>query len=237
MTDEDDDIVEELHLRDFPGRRLTIRFPASARGSLIRTDIHRPEGTSGVLMFNDEPGAYIGNASGTISGTFSCVMLELLESARGLGWLRDLRPDDVDVLSAGESRIPPAELAHVGHLSGLKELRLEGAGVTDASMRHLAPLTALRSLLLTHAAISGPGLAHLAGMTELAYLDLSWTRLTESGLQALPTLPKLRYLDVRFTAVRDIGAALRSRLPALQELRVEPVPRPKPRGGPKKRVP
>ena len=61
---------------------------------------------------------------------------------------------------------------------------------TDATLSHLGDLTSLKSLWLDGTQVTDTGLAHLTGLARLQELDLSGTQVTDAGCdrlqQALP---------------------------------------------------
>jgi Leucine-rich repeat (LRR) protein len=80
---------------------------------------------------------------------------------------------------------------HLRGLTGLQELTLEDAQVTDAGLAYLRGLTSLASLDLTGTQITDAGLEDLKGLTTLHLLDLRDTRLTNEGIRELQeALPK-----------------------------------------------
>ena len=66
-------------------------------------------------------------------------------------------------MSLSGTQVTDANLAHLGGLTTLKELRLYWTQITDAGLAHLAGLTALERLDLDDTQVSGSGLVHLAG--------------------------------------------------------------------------
>ncbi|MFI5458645.1 MAG: hypothetical protein ACHRXM_24700 [Isosphaerales bacterium] len=85
------------------------------------------------------------------------------------------------VTSGGSDR----ELAHVGHLSQLEDLFLDGSSVTDAGLVHLVGLTNLKVLNLDGTKVTGTGLAHLKGLTKLSELSLIRNQVSDARVQEL----------------------------------------------------
>jgi internalin A len=111
-----------------------------------------------------------------------------------------------------------AEMAQVGGLTGLKELRLHRSKVTDAGLAHLSGLTEVSMLLLDGSKVTGAGLAHLKGMTNLSWLSLSSTSVGDTGLAHLKGLTNLTVLNLISTQVSDSGLAQLAAITSLKEL-------------------
>ena len=109
-------------------------------------------------------------------------------------------------------------LAHVGGLSQLEWLALDGSAVTDSGLAHLHGLQNLRSLLLSKTYITDGGLRHIAELSNLSYLSLDKTAVTDAGLAHLERLTRLKNLELEGTRVTDAGARSISRLTALETL-------------------
>jgi len=62
----------------------------------------------------------------------------------------------------------------------------------DADVAHLAHLTALRELSVSASGVTDAGLEHLRGMQGLRILDLQQNKITDAGLEALTGLTRLR---------------------------------------------
>ena len=108
-----------------------------------------------------------------------------------------------------------ADLLHVGHLSQIEQLDLNGSFVTDAGLVHLRGLTNLSSLGLHSTQVTDAGLAHLERLTRLSSLYLGDTRVTDAGLVHLEGLTGLTFLNLGGTQVTDAGLAHLERLTGL----------------------
>jgi Leucine Rich repeat len=97
------------------------------------------------------------------------------------------------------------DLLHVGHLTQVENVVLNGSFVTDAGLTHLSGLTRLSSLTLDSSRVTDLGLSHLEGLTKLAGLYLDRTQITDAGLSHLVGLTKLVVLSVNDTHVTDAG--------------------------------
>lgn len=98
----------------------------------------------------------------------------------GLAFLDTLQADDLQALFLYE--IDDAALTHLAHLSGLEELYLSNATVTDTGLRQLGTLRHLKRLYIYHTAISDFGLLNLIQISGLNSLTCSGTEITEEGL-------------------------------------------------------
>lgn len=99
----------------------------------------------------------------------------------GLGFLDDLRPDDLQALYLYD--VDDDCLRHLTHFSGLGELYLSNTRVSDGGLALLAGLSGLRRLSIYHTAIGDGGLDNLAGLTGLKWLTCSGTCITPEGLE------------------------------------------------------
>jgi len=116
--------------------------------------------------------------------------------------------------------VKPEEFKHLTSLTGLRILHLgENDGVTDEALVHIGKLTGLRELVLWDAPMTDAGLKHLTGLKELTSLDLAFaTRLTTACLEDIVRLEKLERLNLAGTKVDDVGALVK--LTGLKELRL-----------------
>lgn len=112
------------------------------------------------------------------------------------------------------------EFRHLTPLTGLKKLHLgENDGATDEALAHVGKLTGLTELVLWDAPITDAGLKHLTGLKELTALDLAFaTKITTAGLEHVAKLPKLEKLNLAGTKVDNVSAL--AGLTGLKELRL-----------------
>ncbi|HLF93994.1 MAG TPA: hypothetical protein VJB14_11065 [Planctomycetota bacterium] len=97
-------------------------------------------------------------------------------------------------------------LVPIGKLSGLKELNLGDAGVTNAGLKHLSGLKELTRLDLGWTKdVGDAGMPLLAKLKKLEFLGLGGTKVTDAGLPALAALPNLKEVALMGTAVTDQG--------------------------------
>ena len=103
------------------------------------------------------------------------------------------------------TEISDAELVHLGWLTQLELLNLNGTLVTDASLVDLQELPRLRFLGLRRTQITDAGLSLLRGLVQLEWISLGATQITDAGLVHLRGLNQLQSLDLRGTQVTDAG--------------------------------
>jgi Leucine-rich repeat (LRR) protein len=123
--------------------------------------------------------------------------------------------------------VKPDEFRHLTVLTGLKKLNLgENDGVTDEALAHVGKLTGLRELILWDAPLTDSGLKHLRNLKELTTLDLAFaTKISDAGLDDIAALSNLEMLNLAGTKVTDVSPL--QKLTRLRELRLGKL---KPRG-------
>lgn len=94
--------------------------------------------------------------------------------------LQGLRPEDLQALFLYDAQ--DADLDHIVHLTGLEELYLCGAALTDSALLGISTLTALKRIYLYQTSISDRGLVYLQGMQGLQGLTSSGNSITDEGL-------------------------------------------------------
>ena len=97
-----------------------------------------------------------------------------------LSRLGELKPDDLQSLFLYEVR--DADLDSIVHLTGLEELYLSGARLTDAALSRLAPLRSLKRIYLYQTNITDKGLGHLLHLPGLSGVTSSGNGITDAGL-------------------------------------------------------
>lgn len=114
--------------------------------------------------------------------------------------------------------IKPEEFKHLTALPALKKLHLgENDGVTDEGLVYVGKLTGLQELVLWDAPMTDDGMKHLTKLSELTSLDLAFaTKLTTASLEPISQLPKLEKLTLAGTKVDDVSVL--SKATALREL-------------------
>jgi hypothetical protein len=96
------------------------------------------------------------------------------------GFLCELQPDDLQALFL--YGCDDSVMGHIVHLTGLQELYLSDADITDQGLALLRPLSSLQRLSIYHTAIGDRGLLNLAKLPGLKWLTCSGTAATEEGL-------------------------------------------------------
>jgi hypothetical protein len=134
-------------------------------------------------------------------------------------WLRDILGDNSFEAVCGmwlrERDASDANLAHVGRLTGIKELRLVGGTFTDEGLAHLQGLKELESLYINQKAVSDRGIGQLAKLPRLKKLELHSTSVTGSGLVGFA---KLEELEISDSPLTDEGRAAIGRIRTLKKV-------------------
>ena len=124
----------------------------------------------------------------------------------------------------GRGKLSDAGLAHLGNLTGLIEVQLPGAGITDGGLLLLAGLDALHSLGLPGSEITGSALAHCQRWKNLNSLSLASSPFGDEGCRHLAKFRQLRELDLSGTRVTGAGLAELAPLTELCELKLANTP-------------
>ncbi len=124
----------------------------------------------------------------------------------------------VGINLAGRSATGGEVLRLIGQLSDLRELGLNGAGVTDVDLAHLRSLSKLDKLHLGGTAISDAGLEHLQGLASLRELRIPFTRVTGVGLAFIARCKSLEVLDLTNADLRGGHMQQLAQLGGLREL-------------------
>lgn len=111
-----------------------------------------------------------------------------------------------------------------GRMRTLRELKLGGRELNDASLAHLSGLRNLKFISLNDTPLGDAGLAHLSGLTELRRMDLCCTKVTDAGLAHLGKLKNLEELWLDDTKITDAGLAHLKPLKKLNRLNLRRTP-------------
>ncbi len=116
--------------------------------------------------------------------------------------------------------VKPEELKHLTCLTELKILHLgENDGVTDDALLYVGKLSGLKELVLWDAPITDAGIKQLVGLKQLTHLDLAFaTKLTTESLTQIVQFPNLERLSLAGTKVDDVS--MLSKLAKLKELQL-----------------
>ena len=138
----------------------------------------------------------------------SCVRLWPGELRAALSKMKGLRHLELsggrNVLNGQEvSDTTDERLAELSELTGLTELKLSGAQITDNGLNHLEPLRSLEVLNLAGTSITDAGARIVLRLPKLQELSLGGTAISSETLTALAAMPELRRLDL---SARPSGA-------------------------------
>lgn len=137
------------------------------------------------------------------------VEIELSESVKPQTlWQRivfgDSRYDFVERVVINDIRLSAEELNSLDALSGITNCRLYNCPNTNAALAHIGKMSALQQLHLEGAEINAEGVAHLHNLTRLTNLEFIDTpTLTNVDLSFLANCPDLRSLYLHGKTVAD----------------------------------
>lgn len=161
------------------------------------------------------------------------------QNPQALSALERLKPDDIYSLTLSpkwsSGGINPGDkcMPYVAHLTGLKNLNLDGANITTKGLEYLTlikslerlkspaslndsgmiPVGKLKSLKVLYISednlVTNTGLKHLSNLKSLELLVLNSVRMTDKGLAALSDIPLLRHLILRGNFANDVGLYLK----------------------------
>jgi hypothetical protein len=101
------------------------------------------------------------------------------------------------------------------------EVKIRGAGVSDASLAAVKTFRHLTCLDLNGTRITDRGLEQLSGMERLSVLRLAGTKISDAGLRHLVALPTLIALDLSDTEITDEGLLILGDVRGLQGILIE----------------
>jgi len=120
---------------------------------------------------------------------------------------------DLSLIPVGDKGV-----AQIAQVSGLRELFLKEAGVTDSGGAMLGGLTQLEKLELSGNAIGPETAAAISNLLQLKRLWLNHTQTDDAELQQLVKCQQLQMLSLNHTLVTSDGMKLLADLPALRSL-------------------
>jgi len=150
----------------------------------------------------------------------AAIRLNVDWDATDISALLKVQPDDLDVLDLSRATLDSATLAPVSHLTGLRALRLEGAGIDDRALKHLQGLRSLEILDLHNCPITDAGLDTIARLPGLRALYLRQVRITPTGLKKIGRMKKLTHLQLLNMPIADQDLAALANMPKLVNLRL-----------------
>ena len=115
----------------------------------------------------------------------------------------------------------PLELAPLGHLTGLTELRFVNSNLNDAGVAKLAPLKKLMRLHLWWCSLKGTTFNTLIGMHDLSTLNVSLNPLGPAAFEALSHMPQITDLDLSKSGVTDADLEKISKISGLIRLNID----------------
>lgn len=188
-----------------PGERV-LRFPDDVSiGTLSLHDwsfASNPMGDPGGVWED------LGEARGNVTVPAGKEVRLLVHESQGgrLSALRRLRANDLQQLSLNSCTIRDADLAHIGHLTGLFYLSLDETLIGPDGYAQLRRLSSLRELSFTNTTLGEPGRAFVAQQTFLAEIDADRADLGDGWLVGLPPMERLTFLSLDDTkGVTDEG--------------------------------
>jgi hypothetical protein len=137
---------------------------------------------------------------------------------KGLEPLAKMR--HLEVLYLMRTPVGDKGLAHAQNVHGLRELWVEGTGITDASVPWIVSNPKLTHLDVDGAKITDRSAPHLAKLQNLEVLALRNTQITSRGLAEIARLPRLKHLYLTGTAVDDEGLRHLAEVETLETLDV-----------------
>ncbi|WP_406694523.1 hypothetical protein V5E97_25965 [Singulisphaera sp. Ch08] len=143
--------------------------------------------------------------------------------------------EKVDIVGHAAPDLTPAGMAQLCTLPRLKTLNVPGVAIPRGFVTGLAGRTGLRDLWLPQAAVTDDEMAIIGGFTDLEFLQLDGSNVTDRGFAHVANLKKLTILDmpgVRITDLSPVADLVQLDLLVLASARATPtrsVPSP---GGP-----
>ena len=175
----------------------------------------------------ERDGYGVGNAAMIIAArlpSLEALRLRLTKVTDG-GMENIAKSKSLKSLSVPGTKVTDAGLAHLRSLKTLTALTLgvydEGCEVTDDGMKHVGEMTQLEWLQLNGTPVSDEGLAHLSKLTRLKSLDIEGTNVSNEGLRhfaPFTSLIRCRIYDLDDGDLRDHGAAHLAKVPSLERI-------------------
>ena len=147
----------------------------------------------------------------TAEGFAHLVGLRHLKHLSLVSWHRGHSPArfiDPLVMWLGSERavdVTDEDLAEIGQLTGLEELRLASTRITDVGLAHLAALTNLKTLELGATNVTSAGFEQLARLKKLQQVKLYCPGISDDGLRFVAQWRQLQLLELYHTAIDGSG--------------------------------
>lgn len=136
-------------------------------------------------------------------------------------WLRILFGDNAferaTAIHSYRQEVDDATLCELAALTGLEQLDLVNADITDDGLLVLFPLKRLRRLYVSSRSITDRGIAHLSGLMTLKEVSLLDTKVTGTGFVGLCQLDEIQ---VSYSQINDDGIRAICGIKGLQSLHV-----------------
>lgn len=127
----------------------------------------------------------------------------------------------------GNCTMTDAQAAHVGKLSTLQELAINGTALSDDGFKEFAKLKNLKSLTIWHLgwqnkALTGTGFAALAECPKLERFNFAGSTVGDDGLKAITKVKTLTEVVCYHSRITDAGLKHLKELPKLKAINVGP---------------
>ena len=132
--------------------------------------------------------------------------------------LTSLAPGAIQYLTLGDTNVPPAALAALKNIRGLRDLSLADARYTGDFIPHIQACPWLRMVNLLGNELTDQEFGTLAGMPAIEALAMDCESLTGAAFETVATFPKLRTLITRSFDPGDQGVAHLAKCPNLEQL-------------------
>jgi len=188
-----------------PGDR-TLRFPEEASVGRVAT---RDWGWASNPLGDHKQGWQdLGEARGKLTiPAGKEVRLTVNPGQEGqLSALRKLGPNALQALYMNQCRLSNADMAHIGHLTGLFDMSIDDTPIGPDGYAHLMRLTSLRVVSIISTTLGDTGRQFIGQQPYLTDIDADRADLGDDWLIGLPPLEDLRFLSLDDTThVTDKG--------------------------------
>lgn len=113
--------------------------------------------------------------------------------------------EKVDLVGRAAPDLTPAGMAQLYNLPRLKVLNTRGVAIPRGFVTGLAGRTGLRDLWLPQAAVTDDEMAIIGGFTDLEFLQLDGSNVTDRGFAHVANLKKLTILDMPGVRITDLA--------------------------------
>ncbi|MCE5230877.1 M48 family metalloprotease [bacterium] len=191
----------------------TIEFPADRSLGWVNFWRSKPDGSREFMPENARAKGKVVVAAGQ--------EVYLRTSAADLGWLKSLKPDDLDSITIDFFKTTDTmTLAPIAHLSGLKSISISKTDINQGywvSNARSSSSTRKKPVEPAVSPISGKDLAPLATMPNLTNLGL-WVNLADDDLAVLRDFKRVHYLQIKLDRMTGAGLENLKAMPALERL-------------------